>query len=200
MIKFRWFRKMVNEGDERARLEEFVKVFECERAGLQRLALLLTGNSETVQRCLSCALRDCISSSSVPKDWILRWTRRVIIRNAISLVTNPGRDSLAETSDDTVNGLIAFSYDDSLVATADSDSMFDLPELDRQVYVICFLEHYSMYDCALLLGRSLREVNDARQRVRDYLGQTRELNDIAQRFAWPEHCGGTNDHHCLQSR
>ena len=183
MIKFHWFRRMVNEGDEYARLEELLRVFECERAGLQRLALLLTGNSEAVKPCLSRALRDCISSISVSRDWILRWTRRVIIRNAINLVMNPGRDSLVETSDDTVNGLIAFSHDDSLVATADFDSICALPELDRLVYVICILEHYSMYDCALLLGRSLREVNEARQRVGDYLGQICELNEFAQRFA-----------------
>jgi hypothetical protein len=103
----------------------------------------------------------------------------VIIRNAINLVTNLGRDSPVEASDDAVNGLIAFSHDDSLVATADFDSLFDLPELDRLVYVICLLEHYSMYDCALLLGRSLREVKDARERVGDYPGHTCELNDIA---------------------
>jgi len=183
VIKFQWLRKLANEEDDHARLEECVRVFERERIGLQELALLLTGNADAVGHCLSRAFRDCISSSAVSKDWVLRWIRRLIIRNAINLVMNPGEDSLVEVSDDEATESTAFPRVDSPRATADSDSILNLPEFERLVYVICVLERYSMYDCALLLGRSLRDVNEVRQRVGDYFGQPSELNDIAQRFA-----------------
>jgi hypothetical protein len=106
--------KTVSERSEYASKEEFASVFECERVGLQKLALLLTAG----------------------------------------------------------NGLSAFSLDDSLGAIAESEGILDLPELDRFVFVICVLERYSMHDCALLLGRSPRDINEARQRVRNQAGLT----------------------------
>ncbi len=107
----------------------------------------------------------------------------MIIRNAISLVMGPGGQSFVNTNDDADNGLIAFSPDDSLGAFAESESIFDLPEFDRFVFVICVLERYSMHDCALLLGRSLRDIAEARQRVGNQVGQIDELSSISQRFA-----------------
>jgi hypothetical protein len=41
-MKVRWFGETVSERCEYARKEEFASVFESERVGLQRLALLLT--------------------------------------------------------------------------------------------------------------------------------------------------------------
>ena len=95
----------------------------------------------------------------------------------------PGGQSFVNTNDDADNGLIAFSPDDSLGAIAESESILDLPEFDRFVFVICVLERYSMLDCALLLGRSPREVNEARQRVGKQVAQIVELSNSSQRFA-----------------
>jgi hypothetical protein len=164
-MKVRWFGKTVSERCEYARKEEFVSVFECERLGLQRLALLLTANSEAAKQCLIRAFRECIASSSVSKEWVLSWTRRMVIRNAISLVMGPGGQSFVDTNDNADNGLIDFSLDDSLGAIAESESVLHLPEFDRFVFVICILERYSMHDCALLLGRPPRDINEARQRA-----------------------------------
>lgn len=182
-MKARWFGKTVSERCEYARKEEFVSVFECERLGLQRLALLFTANSETAKRCLIRAFRECVSSGSVSKEWVLSWTRRMVIRNAISLVMSPGGQSFVNTNDDADNGLIAFSPDDSLGAIAESASILDLPEFDRFVFVICVLERYSMHDCALLLGRSPRDISEARQRVGNQVGQIDELSNSSQHFA-----------------
>jgi DNA-directed RNA polymerase specialized sigma24 family protein len=182
-MKVRWFGKTVSERSEYARKEEFASVFECERRGLQRLALLLTANSEAAKRCLIRAFRECIASSSVSRGWVLSWTRRMVIRNAINLVMGPGGESFVNTNDDADTGLVAFSPDDSLGLIAESESILDLPELDRFVFVICVLERYSMHDCALLLGRSPREVNEARQRVGNQVGQIDGLSNISQRFA-----------------
>jgi DNA-directed RNA polymerase specialized sigma24 family protein len=181
-MKVRWFGRTISEKCEYARKEEFASVFESERAGLQRLALLLTANSEAAKRCLIRAFRECITGSSVSREWVLSWTRRMVIRNAISLVMGPGGQRFVNTNDDAGNGLIAFSPDDSLATIAESESILDLPEFDRFVFVICVLERYSMHDCALLLGRSPREVNEARRRVGNQVGQIDQLSNVSQRF------------------
>jgi DNA-directed RNA polymerase specialized sigma24 family protein len=182
-MRVRWFGKRVSEGYEYARKEEFVSLFERERVSLQRLSLLLTANSEAAKQCLIRSFRECIASSSVSKEWILSWTRRMIIRNAISLVIGPESQSFVNTNDDADNGLIAFFPDDPLGAIAESESIFDLPEFDRFVFVICVFERYSVQDCALLLGRSPRDINEARQRVGNQVEQIEELSNISRRFA-----------------
>jgi hypothetical protein len=182
-MKIDWFRRKQSERGEYAGKEVFVSVFNCERAGLQRLAILLTANSDAAKRCLMRAFEECISSSTVSRRWALSWTRRVVIRNAISLVMNPGIESSVDTSDHRDDAAIAFSRDDLPGAIAGSESILDLLEFDRFVFVICVLEQYSIYDCALLLGRSLREIVEARQRVGNRVEQHAGLNDISQRLA-----------------
>jgi DNA-directed RNA polymerase specialized sigma24 family protein len=150
--------------------------------GLQRLALLLTTNSEAAKVCLTRAFRECIASSSVSKEWVLNWARRVVIRNAISLVMCPEGQSFVNTNDDADNGLIAFSPDDSLGAIAECEAILGLPEFERLVFVICVLERYSIHDCALLLGKSPREVNEVQHRVGKSTGQIDECGKSAQGF------------------
>ncbi len=182
-MKVHWFSKTISDRCEYASKEEFVRIFECERVGLQRLALLLTANSEAAKRCLIRAFRECMASSSVSKEWVLSWTRRMVIRNAIRHVMCSGGEQFINTNDEADNGLIAFSQDDSLGAIAESEAILDLPELDRFVFVICVLERYSICDCALLLGRPPRDINKARQRVNNQVSQIDELSNISQRFA-----------------
>lgn len=177
--RVRWLRQKARNRVEYASKEELASAFESERTGLQRLAHLLTANSEAARRCVIRAFRECIASSSVSKEWVLSWTRRMIIRNAISLVMGPGGQSLVNINDDADSGLIAFSLDGAPGTFVEPESILDLPELDRFVFVICVLERYSMYDCALLLGRSLRDVNEARQRVGNQIAQIDELSDFS---------------------
>jgi DNA-directed RNA polymerase specialized sigma24 family protein len=183
VMRVRWFGKKVSEECEYARMEEFATLFEREQVSLQRLAVLLTANAEAAKQCLIRSFRECIASSSVSKDWILSWTRRTVIRNAISLVIGPEVQSFVNTNDNTDNGLSAFFPGDSLGAIAEAKSILDLPEFDRFVFVICVLEGYSMHDCALLLGRSPRDISEARKRVGNQVAQISEVEDTSQRYA-----------------
>ena len=183
MTRARWFGKRGSERCEYASKEEFVSAFERERVSLQTLALLLTANSEAAKRCLIRAFRECIAGSSVSKEWVLSWARRMVIRNAVSLVMGPGGQSSVNANADADNGSIAFPPDYSLGAIATSESILDLPEFERFVFVICILERYSIHDCALLLGKSPREVIEVRQRVGNQVGQIDELSNSSQRFA-----------------
>jgi hypothetical protein len=183
VMKVRWFGKTASERCEYASKEEFVSAFECERVGLQRLALLLTGNKEAAKQCLILAFRECVASGSVSKGWVLSWIRRVVIRNAISLVMSPGSQSFVNTNCDADRWVTAFSPDDPLGAIGESESILDLSEFDRFVLVICVLERFSIHDCALLLDRSPRDIDEARQRVGKQVEQIDELSNRSQRFA-----------------
>ena len=59
---------------------------------------------------------------------------------------------------------------------ADSVAILGLPDFDRLAFVICVLERYSILDCALLLKRSPKEVNDARVRAINQVVSAEERN------------------------
>lgn len=167
MMNSHWFGRTLSERDEYAGKEEFVSLFERERANLWRLAWLLTANSEAAKQCVLRAFRECTASSSVSKDWILTWTRRVVVRNAIRLVMGIDGQSFVNTNDNANDGSIASVPNDWLKEIVEVGSIVDLPQLDRFVFVLCILERYSNQDCALLLGRSLREIIEAQKRVEE---------------------------------
>ena len=181
--KARWFGWTVSGRREYASKEEFARVFECELESLQRLAVLLTADSEAARRCLILAFQECIASSSVSKEWVLAWARRVIIRNAISLVMGFGGHSFVDTNADAEDGSISFSVDNLPGGFAEPDSILELPQLDRFVFVICVLERYSIHDCALLLSRSPREIYGVRHRVGIQVEQIDEPGNNSKRIA-----------------
>ena len=182
MGRFRWFDKRESGRGTYASKEEFVSLFESERMALQGLALLLTANSEAAERCLVLALRECIANCSVSRDWVLAWARRVVIRNAINVVMEPGEQSFAGMNCNAEIGSVVFSEDDSLGQIANLQPILALPDLDRLVFVISILERHSIHDCALLLGRSPRDINEARQRAADQIKQIDEFSDGSQRI------------------
>ena len=192
-MRIRWFAKTVSQKCEYASKEEFARTFECERVGLQRLALLLTANRDDAKRCLILAFQQCVASGSVSHGWVLSWTRRTVIRSAISLVMGFRRPLFVNTNDDADSGVIAFSPDDSLPTIAEAESILDLPEFDRLVFVICVLERYLIHDCALLLGRSPRDINEALQRVVNQVGKIANLGNSPHELERPVRSGGMNE-------
>jgi len=114
------------------------------------------------ERALSLALTDCRLNGSVSTDWMLQWARRMIVRNAIHLVPPPAKTSATQNHEQ--------RHDDSRsikVATAlpaDIPSILKMPDFERLVFVITVLEHISLQDCALLMGRWPKEVSDAQGR------------------------------------
>lgn len=98
-MKVHWFGRKLSERHEYARIEEFVSLFERERASLRRLALLFTANSEAAKQCMIGAIRECIVNSSVFKEWVLTWTRRMVLRNAIRIVMVTEGQSFVDTND-----------------------------------------------------------------------------------------------------
>lgn len=156
---------VTGERDAYVSLEEFVALFVSERACLQRLALLLTADSGLAARCLRLALDQCGANSCVLRGWALTWTRRKVIRNAIDLVFGCGPNLVVETAGSNDRGITMSQDRDFIGSILNNQWILGLPKLDRFVYVICVLERYSVHECAALLGKSPRDVNDSRRRT-----------------------------------
>ncbi len=183
VLQFRSDRFKLIEDDTYAVNEEFQQLFATEMIDLFRLSLNLTADLETAERCLIVAMRECLQSSCAfnSRKLTRAWARRVVIRNAISLVS---REEIPQSggscSESTSYGQSQPNrYRSS--AVPESLAVLNLPDFDRVVYVICVLEDYSIAHCALLLSRSLKEVDDARVRATIRVVVAEERNHLARR-------------------
>jgi DNA-directed RNA polymerase specialized sigma24 family protein len=143
--------------------EDFRRIFDEDSIGLYQLSFLLTGNPEKAQRCFVSGFEDCATGNPVFREWAHSWAKRTIIQNAIKELKL--RPTLCNSS---LSATI-FSNIDQLSRGRDGhfeiDAVLGLEDLERFVFVISILEHYSEQDCALLLGCSVQQVREARARA-----------------------------------
>lgn len=142
--------------------EDFERFFANETTDLLRLSLHLTADTENAESCLALAMRDCLSKSSVSKDQVRAWARRMVMQNAIRLLWGIQSDIPDESG-------LEFHLqprDFPLEALRECVEILALPDFDRVALVICVLERYSVLDCALLLRKSPQEVYDAIARAK----------------------------------
>lgn len=166
----------LTEEDPYATTNDFQRLFAREMTDLFRLSLHLTADAEKAETCLILAMRECFANCAVAKQWALIWARRTVIRNAIRLVLGTNNaipiDIYGEAGPD-------FHLQPSeyrIEELRDSLAILQLADFDRLVFVICVLERYSILDCALLLKKSPKEVNDARVRAINQILSAEERN------------------------
>ena len=141
-----------------AEQSDFCNVFQQQLDSLFVLALLLTGDELTAEKCLLTAFDACMQGGPVFKEVAASWSRRSIIKTAIKLML-PAASDPSEPH---------FSDHDSHL-DLDHDSLLkrveELPLFDRFVFVMSVLERYSDRDCTLLLGCSGSDIQPARIRA-----------------------------------
>jgi hypothetical protein len=121
---------------------------------LYLLALLLTADQAGAEQCFVQGLEDATNSSRVFKEWADSWARRMIIQNAIQ-ITHPGQ-----------GGSRTASVSSHLPAASPAmEVITQLPVMERFVFVMSVLEHYSDQDCSLLLDCTRADVIKARSRA-----------------------------------
>lgn len=172
-------------GREYASPADFCAIFSQDMDRLYWLALVLTGSHETAQRCFLAALDDCHTEAVFP-DWARSWSRRAVIKSAIRMV-NP---VLTNGASEFGLEVIANEMDRSV------RPLFQCGRLDRFVFVMSVLEGYSTRECAVLLGCSLREVEQARVRV--FQGIALSGRDLVQ--TWHHGAFRTEQHSALTLR
>jgi DNA-directed RNA polymerase specialized sigma24 family protein len=188
-------KQTVNRG-QYATVADFKRIFTEDVNSLYLLSLLLTGNPENAEQCFVEGIGESTKGNHVFREWARSWARRTIIQSAIRLI-NPRQRSL--TAMWTAGG--ARVMDEVPIVLHDEVyAILDLAPLDRFVFVMSVLEHYSDNDCSLLIGCTRSEIAPARTRAMQRLvtllglkGNSRVEADpetvieltIAQHFATP---------------
>ena len=130
---------------------DFNQLFTAEIHDFFRLSLHLTADARKAERCLILAMKDCHGAKTIFRDFARVWARRMIIRNAIHLIQRDGLETACDSQSTELQ-----NENRRKMAPALGPA-----ELARLAFVICAVEHLSVQDCALLLGRSPRDVNEA---------------------------------------
>jgi DNA-directed RNA polymerase specialized sigma24 family protein len=177
-LQFRSNQFRLIEEDTYATTDDFQKLFAREMTDLFRLSLQLTAHAEKAENCLILAMRECFANSTVSRDWALVWARRTLIRNAIRLVLDTESTMPSDICNEVESDSDFPSSEHRIETLQDSLAILTLPDFDRLVFVICALEQYSILDCALLLKRSPKDVNDARVRA---------INQVVSAEEWYRH-------------
>ncbi len=144
---------------------DFQGLFAREMTGLFRLSLHLTADVEKAECCLILAVRECFANTTVSKGWAAIWARRTVVRTAIRLVLGAEYATPIDICGDAGPDFHLQPSEYRVEALQNSLAILELPHFDRLAFVICVLERYSILDCALLLKRSPKDVNEARARA-----------------------------------
>jgi hypothetical protein len=171
-------------GNGYATCQDFLRVFDEDMRGLYQLSFLLTGDPEKGERCFVTGMEDCAKENRVFREWARIWAKRVIVQNAIrELQPRPSHsDSFAQFP-------TTFSDKEGPIACFDVHAVLGLADFERFVFVLCVLERYREYECALLLGCSASEVREARtQAIEELAGFRPSVFDVHgdRGREWPE--------------
>jgi len=152
----------LQETNQHATTEDFCRCFSENLEDLHQLAFLLTADQEKAEQCFVAGLEDCLNSNDVFRKWARSWAERTIIQNAIrTLQPHPDRPSTP------LSATVPFSATGTHIrgGSLELDRVLVLDDFERFVFVMSVLVRYSDRDCALFLGRSIREVREARARA-----------------------------------
>jgi hypothetical protein len=156
-----------------ATCEDFRKLFTEDVHGLHLLSFLLTADHEKAERCFVAGLDECVDGDSVFKEWARPWAQRMIVRNAVQMISPyPGAARSTACTFCSVGkaNLAEIALEDGPFAR-----VLALDNFERFVYVLSVLEGYPIQDCASLLGASQQAVEETRVRALQYIADTERL-------------------------
>jgi DNA-directed RNA polymerase specialized sigma24 family protein len=154
---------------EYASAQDFCRIFHQDMAVLYWLALALTADAAKAEQCFVAALDECVGGNAVFKEWARSWSRRVVIKNAIRLMSpRPGAGSSPTA--------IRASEKPGPQAEAALAALATLQPFDRFVFVVSVLEGYADRDCTTLLGCSPPDLAAARLRAFQQIRREIELS------------------------
>jgi hypothetical protein len=165
--------------------EGFRNLFTEDADSLYLLSFLLTADHRKAEQCFVTGLDDCADGNAVFREWVHSWARRIIVRNAIRIMTphlvpeSPKPDTFHRASSGSLT-IMPLEYSPFL-------NILALGNLERFVFVLSVLEKYPEQECASLLGMSQQAVRDTRARAlldisRQAVGDTRARAQHAADF------------------
>ena len=153
---------------EYAAAEDFCRIFHQDMDMLYWLALALTADAVKAEQCFVAGLDECVRGNEVFKEWVRSWSRRVVIKNAIRLMSpRPGA---------TDSPTPVWAHEKSGSPAAPLPVHANLHPFDRFIFVMSVLEGYPDRDCATLLGCSTGDVAAARLKAFQQIRREIELS------------------------
>ena len=137
---------------------DFCAVFRQNLDRLYLLALILTGDEVSAEKCFLAAFDSCAEETLVFKELAESWSKRSVIKNAISV-------TLPAPCNPPCHHLVGNCIELSVDQVTALQRVQELPPFDRFVFVMSVLERYSDRDCALLLDCSQADILPARIRA-----------------------------------
>jgi len=156
---------------------DFCRLFAEEMSSLYRLSFLLTGDDVQAEQCFVAALEDSLNGNQVFKQWARSWARRMIVENAIRIITPRANRALGTA----VAVHLELNGETGTVPNREEsmEHVLALADFERFVFVMSVLERYSDQDCSVLLGYRVREIRDARTRALQQIGELSAMNPAA---------------------
>jgi len=151
------------------------RTFKQDMKSLYLLSLLLTAGRHSAEQCFVSSLGACLDMRLVFKEWTDSWTRRIVLQNAIRLL------SPAVNNDDDDSQSHLGPLDPGLNAAL--HAVLRLDTFERFVFVMTVLEGYSDHECSLLLRCSKSDVVAAKTKALERLGSSLGSNEFL--FAAP---------------
>ena len=152
---------------------DFERIFTEDMSGLYLLSLVLTGDQALAEECFVAAVAESTKGNRVFKEWARSWARRTIVQTAIRLIAPRQRSGGATRNPVSTRHL---SYV-PLALEAEVRAIHELAPLERFVFVMSVLEHYSEHDCSILVGRSRKDISAARVRALQHLGRSLNFHE-----------------------
>ena len=140
---------------DRCTQNDYVQLFADSAEPLQWLCYSLTGDKALSEQVLDAAFEQSLKGADrVFRDWMVSWTRRVIIQACIRLMCPTGQSvegcvCLHNKSDQGISDLLELALDQPSEVL--QQRLLNLDPLPRFVFVLRALEGYSRRDTALLL-------------------------------------------------
>jgi hypothetical protein len=138
--------------------DDFCKIFTQDMKSLYLLSFLLTADHKRAEQCFTAGIEDCLEGNPVFKEWAHTWSRRAIIKNAIRIVSPLSSRTAASRS-----AFDAVEWETDL--RPELAAVMQLEPLERFVYVMSILEHYSDQECVALLTSTREQIIGARTRA-----------------------------------
>jgi len=151
--------------------DEFCRIFAEDENALYLLAYLLTTDTLKAEQCVVAGLEDSIQGNPVFKEWVRSWSKRMIIKNAIQMVS-PALGQVNGAPHVSDSDALGLDLEDSLAA------VLQLAPLERFVFVMSVLESYSLQECAILLNCTKQDIAIAQARALQHAALV-DVNSIA---------------------
>jgi DNA-directed RNA polymerase specialized sigma24 family protein len=136
--------------------EDFGRIFSKNHDELGQLAFLVCADHNKAEQALVTGIQESVTSNQVFKQWAHSWAKRAVIKNAIRLLKpQPAESESVASSVANKEQRHSESGDFELAR------LLALEPFQRFVFVMSALERYSDAECALLLGCSVREIQNA---------------------------------------